>query len=117
MKKTLMTLSILALLTGCTSADKEKERMDALETRLEAVEMSSAETMDMLSDTKIAMMDAEKEVAMAERKTQAMSTFINPESVFIEDGIEIVEKEGVPTLIMQSAVTFDLNSADVKPEF
>jgi len=115
MKKTLMTLSILALLTACSS--NEAERMDTLEAKLGTMEQTSVETMDMLSDTKTMMMDTEEELSETERKAQAMNTFLNPNSVFSESGITIVEEGGVPTLIMPNAVTFDLNSAEIKPDF
>ncbi len=115
MKKTLIALSVLALLTACSSADKAK--MDDLDNRLTAVEAMNTENMDALADTKAMMASAEDKVYEAERKAQAINTFMNPESVFSKSGIEIVVENGVPTLIMPNAVTFDLNSAEIKPEF
>jgi outer membrane protein OmpA-like peptidoglycan-associated protein len=115
MKKTLIALSVLALLTACSSTDTAK--MDELDNRLTAVEAMNTENMDALADTKAMMASAEDKVYEAERKAQAINTFMNPESVFSKSGIEIVEENGVPTLIMPNAVTFDLNSADIKPEF
>jgi outer membrane protein OmpA-like peptidoglycan-associated protein len=115
MKKTLMTLSILALLTACSSSDAD--RMDALESRLTNLDMTTAETMDELAATKSQMMDAEAEVTKAEKKVEAYNTFFNPESVFSKNGIMIVEENGVPTLVLPNAVTFDLNSASIRPEF
>lgn len=115
MKKTLVALSVLALLTACSSADEAK--MDDLDSRLTAVEAMNTENMDALADAKSMMLTAEEKTYEAERKTQALNTFLNPESVFSKSGIEIIEENGVPTLIMPNAVTFDLNSADIKPEF
>lgn len=111
MKKTLIALSVLALMTACTSADEE--RMEVLETKLGAMEAANMENMDALSDID---MD-EAKIAELEKQAMAMSTFTDPDSVFGKSGIEIVEEDGNYTLIFPNAVVFDLNSADIKPEF
>ena len=92
-----MALSILALLTACSSS--EEKRMDTLEVKLDAMEQTTVETMDMLSNTEAMMIGGEVELAAIEKKAQAMNTFLNPNSVFSEGGIEIIEEAGVPTLI------------------
>lgn len=111
MKKTLIALSVLALMTACTSADEK--RMETLETKLGAMEATNTENMDTLADIK---MD-EARIANLEKQATAISTFTDPDSVFGKSGIEIVEENGNYTLILPNAVVFDLNSADIKPEF
>ena len=111
MKKTLIALSVLALMTACTST--KKDRMDAMDKKLTAIEATNVETMDTL----VEVAGTELKMNELERRTTAMNTFFNPNSVFSKSGIEIVEENGVATLIMPNAVVFDLNSAKIKPEF
>lgn len=111
MKKTLLALSVLALMTACSSADEE--RMEALDTKLGTMETINMENMDALSEVNL----DEARVAELEKRAKAANTFVNPKSVFGKSGIEIVEKDGVATLVLPNAITFDLNSAEIKPEF
>jgi len=107
MKKTLIALSVLALMTACSSADEE--RMEALEAKLGALEATNMENMEMLSDIDL----DEGRVANLEKQAVAMSTFTNPESVFGKSGIEIIEENGHYILVFPNAVVFDLNSAEI----
>ncbi len=117
MKKILLTIAALAVLSGCSSADKEIATIDSLQTNINKIEEDNAATGAVIDQYKIRISDAKTNVAKLEHDINAIDSFINPETVFEKSGVIVKKERNQLTLIMPTDVVFDFNKSDIKEEF
>ncbi|WP_319370756.1 OmpA family protein [uncultured Ilyobacter sp.] len=117
MKKIVLMLAALAVLSGCSSVDEETAALNKMEKSLNKIGESNAATGSMIDQYKTRIVTAKTNVASLEKDINAIDSFINPENVFEKNGIIVKRERNKLTLIMPTDVVFDFNKYEVKEDF
>ncbi|WP_320046550.1 OmpA family protein [uncultured Ilyobacter sp.] len=117
MKKIVLMLAALAVLSGCSSTDQESAMLNKMEKNLNKIEENNATTGAMIDQYKTGILDAKTNVANLEKDINAIDSFINPETVFEKNGVIVKRERDQLTLIMPTDVVFDFNKAEIKDDF
>ena len=117
MKKIVLTLAALAVLSGCSSVDEETAALNKMEKSLNKIEESNAATGAAIDQYKTRIINVKTNVANLEKDINAIDSFINPENVFEKNGIIVKRERDQLTLIMPTDVVFDFNKYEVKEDF
>jgi outer membrane protein OmpA-like peptidoglycan-associated protein len=117
MNKILFSVAVLAVLSGCSSLDKETVSVNSLKSNLTTIEKENATTGAAIDQYKLRINDSRTNIASLEKDISAIDSFINPETVFEKSGVIVKRERDQLTLIMPTDVVFDFDKADIKDEF
>ncbi len=116
MKKILISIAVVALLAGCSSA-KKTEELNNLNANLTALEVEHNTLKESVVAYKTNINDSKVKLESLEKDITAIDAFVNPETVFEKNGVIIKQERNQLTLIMPTDVVFDFNKATLKEEF